>query len=67
MKRMMLTATLLGFIMLLAVPGAEAAPPDFGGGVNNEYDYEEVVFVSGTPVKFVGSGKDINIKPQKSR
>jgi hypothetical protein len=62
MKRMMLTATLLGFIMLLAVPGAEAAPPDFGGGVNNEYDYEEVVFVSGTPVKFVGSGKDINIK-----
>ncbi len=62
MKRMMLTATLLGFIMLLAVPGAEAAPPDFGGGVNNEYEYEEVVFVSGTPVKFVGSGKDINIK-----
>jgi hypothetical protein len=25
-------------------------PPDFGGGVNNEYEFEEVVFINGTPL-----------------
>ncbi|MEA1962317.1 MAG: S-layer homology domain-containing protein [Bacillota bacterium] len=31
-----------------------AAPPDYNGGVNNEYNYEEIVFLSGEPIKFVG-------------
>nr|WP_243183068.1 S-layer homology domain-containing protein [Anaerosolibacter carboniphilus] len=35
--------------------GVWAAPPEFSGGVNNEYAYEEVVFISGEPIKFVGS------------
>lgn len=60
MKKLLLAASLLGFVLL--GPGVYAAPPDFGGGVNNEYDYEEVVFVSGAPVKFSGSGKNVNIK-----
>jgi len=60
MKRFVLIATLLG--MVLWGTNAYAAPPDFGGGVNNEYDYEEVVFVSGVPIKFTGSGKNVNIK-----
>jgi len=43
------------FIFLfLMIPSAKAAPPDFNGGVNNEYTYEEYVFLSGKPVKFSG-------------
>jgi len=60
MKKFVLIVTLLGFV--LVGPKAYAAPPDFGGGVNNEYEYEEVVFVSGVPIKFTGSGKNVNIK-----
>ncbi|MBZ4645137.1 MAG: hypothetical protein PWR27_2370 [Petroclostridium sp.] len=31
-----------------------ATPPGFSGGVSNEYEYEEIVFLTGEPVKFVG-------------
>lgn len=31
-----------------------AAPPDYCGGVNNEYEYQEIVFLSGEPIKFTG-------------
>lgn len=34
---------------------ALAVPTEFSGGVNNEYEYQEYVFLSGEPVKFVGS------------
>lgn len=34
---------------------ARAVPADFYGGVNNEYRYEEVVFVSGEPITFSGT------------
>ena len=40
--------------MLLPVT-SYAAPPDYSGGVNNEYKYEEIIFISGKPVKFTGS------------
>lgn len=33
---------------------AKATPPDYCGGVNNEYEYQEMVFLSGKPIKFVG-------------
>lgn len=36
---------------------ASASLTDFAGGVNNEYEYQEVVFLSGEPVKFVGTVK----------
>lgn len=35
--------------------------PEFSGGVNNEYEYQEYVFISGKPIKFVGTGKDASI------
>ncbi|MBO8157938.1 MAG: S-layer homology domain-containing protein [Thermosyntropha sp.] len=28
--------------------------PDITGGINNEYEYEEIVFISGEPIKFIG-------------
>lgn len=31
-----------------------AEPMDFAGGVHNEYEYAEVVFLTGEPIKFVG-------------
>src|SRR5690606_4187613 len=39
---------------LLIAPRAEAKPPDFNGGVLNEYTYEEVFFLTGYPIKFTG-------------
>lgn len=45
-----------GFLaaMLMASSIAYAEPPEFSGGVSNEYEYEEVVFISGKPIKFTG-------------
>lgn len=34
---------------------AQAVPLDYAGGVNNEYEYQEVVFLSGQPILFKGS------------
>ncbi|NMA03897.1 MAG: S-layer homology domain-containing protein [Clostridiales bacterium] len=34
-----------------------AFPPEFAGGVNNEYEYEEIVFITGKPIKFTGTAK----------
>ncbi|MGS0745504.1 S-layer homology domain-containing protein [Syntrophomonas erecta subsp. sporosyntropha] len=57
----------LGLIILitalLAFPSyTQASPPDYTGGIHNEYEYQELVFINGTPVKFAGSGKDFSIK-----
>jgi hypothetical protein len=51
-------AFLTAFLSLLAfTSGAGAAPPEYSGGINNEYVYEEVVFISGMPIKFIGEMK----------
>ncbi len=42
-------------LILLGAHGASAAPLDFSGGVNNEYQYEEYVFITGEPIKFIGT------------
>ena len=46
---------ILALCLSLCPAGVLAAPPEFSGGVNNEYEYEEYIFLSGQPVKFVGS------------
>lgn len=53
MRRVLLIVLLAG-IMLCPLP-ALAVPPDYAGGINNEYQYEEIVFLSGEPIKFMGS------------
>lgn len=50
----------------LLVPSAGATPPDFNGGVRNEYMYEEYVFLSGSPVKFSGN-VTVTEREQKSQ
>lgn len=47
---------LLCMVMIILYPAEVLAVPlDFGGGVNDEYEYEEIVFISGTPIKFIGT------------
>ncbi|GGA19102.1 S-layer homology domain-containing protein [Psychrobacillus lasiicapitis] len=40
--------------LTLAIPTASAKVPDFNGGVLDEYEYEEVFFLTGYPIKFTG-------------
>lgn len=47
---------------LVFSPMAKAETLDMSGGVKNNYQYEEVVFISGEPVLFKGEGKAISIK-----
>lgn len=57
--------TILMFIvitMLITSVNVFAAPPEFMGGVNNEYEYEEIVFITGEPIKFTGT---IDIKERE--
>ncbi|NLB87884.1 MAG: S-layer homology domain-containing protein [Syntrophomonadaceae bacterium] len=54
MKKL-LSYLLIAIFILTSPLIALAEPADFNGGVYNEYEYEEVVFVSGTPIKFIGT------------
>jgi len=41
---------------LLILPTASwGTPPDFSGAIHDEYIYEEIVFITGRPIKFVGT------------
>lgn len=45
-------------ILSLIIPNSIFATPlEFSGGVNNEYLYEEIVFITGKPIKFSGTYK----------
>ncbi len=54
MKKAILTILILSIIIPINV---SASPPEFAGGVNNEYEYEEIVFITGKPIKFTGTAK----------
>ncbi|MDI3480618.1 MAG: hypothetical protein PWQ97_273 [Tepidanaerobacteraceae bacterium] len=55
MKR--IVAILIAVALAIHPTFAWGAPADFNGGVNNEYRYEEVVFVTGEPITFSGTVK----------
>ena len=54
MKRIILIALIFSLIIIIPT-NTFAAPPEFAGGVNNEYEYEEIVFITGEPIKFIGT------------
>lgn len=56
-KAFLMTNCLIAVFMLLGASTAGAVPPDFAGGVANEYKYQEVVFLTGVPIKFSGTIK----------
>ena len=47
----------LVLIILFTSFSSYGAPIDYMGGVNNEYEYEEIVFITGTPIRFKGEVK----------
>lgn len=53
-KRSVFISTMLIFLFVFPAMPLKAGYPDINGGVYNEYEYEEVVFLSGEPVKFTG-------------
>lgn len=46
---------LIFIITSILISNTFAAPTEYYGGVNNEYEYSEYIFLSGKPVKFIGS------------
>ncbi|MBU8881126.1 S-layer homology domain-containing protein [Bacillus sp. FJAT-29790] len=52
-KKLLFIITFL-FSLAIFPPMIGAKPPDYNGGVLNEYTYEEYFFLSGEPVKFTG-------------
>lgn len=55
MKKLIAAILIAG--LLSAPVSSLAMPVEFSGGVRNEYEYEEIAFLSGVPIKFVGSCK----------
>ena len=50
-------ALIILFTMVFSSYVTYGSPPGFSGGVNNENEYEEIVFITGKPIKFVGEYK----------
>ena len=49
---------ILTIILIALMPlNSYGTPVGFSGGVNNEFEYEEVVFVTGEPIHFIGKVK----------
>jgi hypothetical protein len=61
-----LVSLVLVFILFLPA-AAQAEPADFSGGVHDEYEYQELVFVSGEPVMFSGTVKITDSSRNDSR
>lgn len=54
--------------LLSVIPGAVSAETvDIYGGVKNEYSYEEVVFITGRPIVFTGTSKNVVITEKESK
>lgn len=56
------------FILLLSfkLTPTQAKTVDVYGGIQNEYTYEEVVFVSGAPIVFSGTSKNVKVTEKES-
>lgn len=55
-------------IMMMGIQvDASAASPETTGAVKNEYTYEEAVFISGKPVVFTGTSKNVKITEKESK
>lgn len=57
MKKFKVIIYIISLIILLDTVQAGATPIAFSGGVSDDYQYEEMVFVTGQPIKFVGQCK----------
>lgn len=53
-KKFSIYITAILLVLTLLTPSASAKVPGYDGGVLDEYDYEEVFFLSGEPIIFTG-------------
>lgn len=68
LKRHGLWIIMLAFLLVfISTPQTSSAEfVDLTGGIKNEYTYEEYVFLTGQPIKFTGTSKDIKVTTSTS-
>jgi hypothetical protein len=55
-------------VALLAMPKQSIAQSiDVTGGIQNEYQYEEYIFLTGKPVKFTGTSNSVSVTSKESK
>ncbi|MFJ8064249.1 S-layer homology domain-containing protein [Psychrobacillus sp. NPDC096426] len=54
MKKLFVLMLTVVLAFTLLIPTTSAKVPDFNGGVLDEYEYEEVFFLAGYPIHFIG-------------
>ncbi|WP_332647099.1 S-layer homology domain-containing protein [Lysinibacillus sp. 54212] len=59
---------LLAFLLVVvSIPQKSSAKfVDLTGGIKNEYTYEEYIFLTGQPIRFTGTSKDVKVTTTKS-
>lgn len=70
MKKLKMLLMLVVIVVLFAAVPFQANASnqvDITGGVKNEFDYQEYVFISGKPVLFKGSGKNVKVDSKDSK
>lgn len=72
MRKLKTVSTLFIFTMMLlaltALPKQSFAQSiDLTGGIKNEYQYEEYVFLSGKPIKFTGTSKSVSVTTKENK
>lgn len=67
LSKIMLVVLAVAVIGATIPQNALAASLETTGAVKNEYTYEEAVFITGTPIIFKGTSKDIKITEKESK
>lgn len=67
-KNVFATITFTFLLIVLIYPTESYAQSvDYTGGIKNEYDYAEYIFITGTPIKFTGKSKSVSITVKESK
>jgi hypothetical protein len=62
-----ITCSFLMTLILVLPSSAFAQTLDLTGGVKNEYDYEEYIFLTGNPIKFTATAKNVSVSVKESK
>ncbi|MEG0471886.1 MAG: S-layer homology domain-containing protein [Solibacillus sp.] len=65
---LLLVAFTVFLSMIVSIPAQTSAQSiDLNGGLKNEYAYEEYVFITGKPIKFTGTNKNVTVSVKESK
>lgn len=62
-----LTCSFLMTLILVLPTSVFAQTLDLTGGVKNEYEYEEYIFLTGNPIKFTGTAKNVSVSVKENK